>query len=744
MDRELLVEIGTEELPAAWLPGLILQVGDQLAKRLAEARLDVAAPVESYGTPRRLAARVARVAERQTDLDDVITGPAVAAAFSADGQPTKAAEGFARKHGVEVAALERVDTARGAYLAVRTRQRGRAAVDALPDVLAATLRDLTFPKPMRWDAWLDDGHGELLFGRPIRWLLFLYGGRVVPFVIRRTEAVQSSVVQEIRSEAVTYGHRFLATSGRAGRAVKVRNFDDYRARLGENFVLLDRQERRDRIARDLDLHAERLGGRVSRAAAQAGLLQEVPDLVEYPSVVAGTFAPAFLSLPEEVLTTTLIHHQHYFPVVSPLGHLLPAFLAVVNTSSEHAKTIARNAERVVTARLRDARFFFDADRARPLDARLGDLDHVLFHKRVGTYRAKADRVSRLAGWITEQVFDAPGAAIHAARAGLLAKADLTTDLVKELTELQGTMGGIYAREAGEAEEVWRAITNHYLPTSVDADSAPSRADLGPAAVTWAAVALADKVDTVVSLFAAGERPTGTRDPFGLRRSGHGILRLLVDLPELTGLDVPVALPEVLRRARITPEATGTTAGAPGADGGLGEAESFLLDRLRYLFQQRGFTYDEINAVAGSKAGLAARPLDSRRRLEALRAVRGSADFEALAVAFKRVKNLARELTGTPEEATGRLVEPAERLLVGELASRSGAIRAAAGRVDYVSAFRLASAFRPVVDRFFTDIFVMVDDRSLRAERLSLVWRLHDLLLELADISEIAPRSEEGA
>ena len=288
MDRELLIEIGCEEIPASWLPALTRQVATRLDARLAEARLETDARAESYSTPRRLTARVAKLAERQTDHEEVVTGPPVSAAFKPDGGPTPAAIGFARKYGVEVDALERSETAKGTYLAYRVRQRGKATVDVLADVMGGLLRDLTFPKQMRWDAYLEDDKGELVFARPIRWLILLYGGRVVPFVIRRTESAQGPLVQDIRSGPNTYGHRFLTTSGRAGRAIKVKTFDDYQARLLENFVILDRGERESKIRRELETHARRLGGRVSGlVAAQSSLLQEVPDLVEYPSVIAG-------------------------------------------------------------------------------------------------------------------------------------------------------------------------------------------------------------------------------------------------------------------------------------------------------------------------------------------------------------------------------------------------------------------------------------------------------------------------
>jgi glycyl-tRNA synthetase beta chain len=593
---------------------------------------------------------------------------------------------------------------------------------------------------MHWDAMLDDGRGELLFGRPIRWILFLYGGRVVPFVIGRMEAAQSGLVQDVRSAAVTFGHRFLATSGRAGRAIKVRSFDEYKSKLLENFVILEREERHAKIARELDAHARRLGGRVgSGGSAPSRLLSEVPDLVEYPGVVAGTFAAEFLELPEEVLATTMIHHQHFFPVTNDAGRLLPAFLAVVNTQPDNTRTIPRNLERVLVARLRDARFFWDADRRVGLEARLPRLDTVLFHKRLGSYRAKADRIEALAGWLAAEIFGATEETVaHARVAGRLAKADLATDLVREFTELQGTMGGIYAREDGQPESVWRAIYHHYLPQAVEADAPPSPADLKGAAVTWAAVSVADKLDTLAGSFAAGERPTGTRDPYGLRRQAHGLMRTLIDLPELTGLDVALPLDRMIDQARASVQVTGAPDADP--DAWRGALHAFLLDRLRYVFEQRGFAYDELNAVLG-RCSTAPDPLDTRRRLEALRQVRSSADFQALAVAFKRVKNLSRELKTAPPSRLDRLSEPAEVALLADYESRATAIRSAVAARQYDQAFRIASGFRPFVDRFFTDIFVMVDDEGLKNQRLALLRRLHELLLELADISEIIPHTE---
>ncbi len=732
MDRELLIELGVEEMPATWLPGLNRQLADRLAARLTEFRIAPSAPIETYSTPRRLTARVAGIAERQEDLDETVSGPPVSAALGKDGAPTPAALGFAKKQGVPFEQLTRVQTPKGEYLAFQKHVRGRAAADTLPDLVAGLLRDLSFPKQMHWDATLDDGRGELLFGRPIRWLLLLYGGRVVPFTIGRASNASGPTVLEVESGALTYGHRFLATSGRAGRSIKVRSFDEYQAKLAEHFVVLDHADRRDRIARDLENHARRLGGRV-QLKEHAALVEEVADLVEFPGVVAGFYPAIFLELPAEVLATTLVHHQHYFPVVDDSGKLKEAFLAVVNTRPADERLIAKNAERVVIARLRDAKFFWDADRKTALASRLERLHTVLFHKKLGSYRDKAERIEALARWIAADVFGQAGAADHAATAARLAKADLTTDMVFEFPELQGTMGGIYAREEGQPEEVWKAIYNQYLPIGVEADAPPSKTKLGTAAVTWGAVSLADKLDTVAGLTRAGEKATGSRDPFGLRRQMHGIVRILMDLPDLTGVDREVSIRALADRAA---GAIPAVAGAWDSDAML----AFANERVRYALEQRGFG---IEVVRGATSGAAdVSPLRARRVAEALQSLRASADFQALAVLFKRVKNIARELKEAVAPDRAALVEPAEQALLAELDARRPRVQQASARADYKQALSEIAGLRPAVDRFFTEVFVMADDARLRTARLALMADLRDLILSLADISEIVPQTEQ--
>jgi glycyl-tRNA synthetase beta chain len=726
MDRELILEIGCEEIPAGWLPALTNQIGEIVGAQLRAHRLPPESPVETYSTPRRLTVRIVRIPERQNDLEELVNGPPVSASFKPDGSPTPAAAGFASKQGVDVGALERVQTPKGEYLAFRKRQRGKATVDVLPDVLRDSLRSVQFPKAMRWDAMLDDGRGELLFGRPIRWILYLYGGRVVPFTIARTAAAQTSQVQEVSTGAVTYGHRFLTTSGRAGRAIKVRSFDEYRARLLENFVILERAERHNKIARELDAKAQRLQGRVSRTVNhETGLLLEVPDLVEYPSVVAGTFAPEFLELPEEVLTTTLIHHQHYFPVEGDDGTLKNAFLAVINTEPDNERTIARNAERVVSARLRDARFFWEADRKIPLESRIDRLGTLLFHKKLGTYKEKAERIEQLAAWIAAAALGADAATARlAGTAARLAKADLATDMVREFTELQGTMGGVYARVEGQPEDVWKAIYFHYLPIGVEADAPPTRAQLGRAAVTWAAVSLADKLDTIVGLFAAGEKPTGSRDPYGLRRAAQGVVSILAGTPSIKPI------------SDLVNAAHDAYGGREVANAAWREAVfEFLKEREAYLLERRGYEPGEVAAVADFWEF----PVTALRRVEAVAKYRSSPEFRALGQLFKRVKNITKDSTHveTPlSELRARLKDPAEIALADEIALRMPRIADALGQEAYADVMREIVAFVQPVDRFFTDVMVMVDDLPLREARIALLWTLKEWILRFADPSAI--------
>ena len=725
MERELFLEIGLEELPASWLPGLNVQLAEKMKAQLATVNLKYTGTIEAFSTPRRLAVVVPQLADRQEDRDEKLMGPPVSAALTPDGQPTPALIGFAKKNNVDIGAMTQEDTPKGRYFTLQRQIRGKATVDVVPDMLGALLRELAFPKMMHWDAELGDGKGELLFGRPIRWLLYLYGGRVVPFTINRLPlAAVSSRVHEITTGAMTYGHRFLATSGRAGRAIKVRSFDEYKKKLAEQFVLISRAERHDRIRRELEGAARKLGGHVLiKGLPQAEVLvEEVPDLIEYPTVVAGSFSPSFLELPAEVLTTTLIHHQHYFPVTDSSGRLLPHFLAVTNTQAGNDRAIATNAERVVTARLRDARFFWDSDRtfaaakdeaatdaaAKGLEARLPRLETVLFHKALGSYGEKAKRVEALARWIAKDVLKESDPIVeYAARAARLCKADLATDMVGEFPELQGVMGGVYARAAGEPDEVWKAIYHHYAPVGVEADAPPTAAQLGAAKSTWAAVSLADKLDTLIGLFKAGEKPTGSRDPFGMRRAAQGVMKVLADMDTL---GLPMVDPRVLLR-----QAAENMGGADTA-----AVSEFLEERWVHLLEKRGF-----GRVARVVKQDWTSPVTGLRKADALtqELARAGSELPALAELYKRVCNITKGVEPTRELAEIRthLKEPAELALADAMA--------AAGD-DFVK-------LRAPVAKFFEDVMVMVDDAALKDARLGMLARLRVAIQQgVGDLSQL--------
>lgn len=738
--RELLIEIGCEEMPASWLPGLTSQLRTRFAAGLDEARLHYRESIRAFTAPRRLVLFVKNLADRQSEVDETITGPPVSAGFDKDGNPTKAAIGFARKLNVDVENLRRVETEKGEYIVHRRRQRGEMTKAVLGGVLTSTLRALSFPKAMRWDAILDDGRGEFVFGRPIRWIVFLYGGKIVPFEIGRTIAAGVRSVSSIKAGRVTYGHRFFSRNGKAGQPIRVDTFSEYQRSLKSAYVLIDREERKKRIERKLDDCATKVGGRVADLGNRSTLAVEIPDLVEYPAVVTGRFPGEFLSLPDEVLTTTMIHHQHYFPIVNHANRLMEFFLAVTNTPRDNVARIARNAERVLVARLRDARFFWDADRKVPLDDRLDRLETLTFHKRLGSYRRKVERVSVMAEWIARDVFEQAGAAADARRAGELSKADLATEMVGEFPELQGVMGGVYAREQGEPETVWKAIYFHYLPIGVGVDAPPLRNQLGSAAVTWASVSLADKLDTIIGLFGAGEKPTGSRDPLGIRRQAQGMLRVLVDLPELTGVDTRITIGKVRRFAHEMHDDISEETSAREA--------SFLIDRLRYIFEERGYDARNIKAVTHQPVD-EIRPLDVRRKLEALPEFAGTPEFLALAMVFKRVKNITRELRGdvgagsglNGESLNSLLSEPAERALLGELKARQSVIEAAVRTgTGFREAFAEASRIGPAVDRFFADVLVMADDARLRHARLHLMQQVEEVILQLADVSELVDQN----
>jgi glycyl-tRNA synthetase beta chain len=719
---EFLLEVGFEEMPAPWLEGL----GEQartLCERLAGEHHLEPAGVQSFFTPRRLVV-AAQVVARQGDREERVWGPSLKVARGADGAWSNAANGFARKVGTTPDALDVSAKDPGVpddlYLSFVKRTAGRASAEVLATVVAALLRGLAFPKRMSWDAWLDDGKGAFPFGRPIRWLVALLDGAVVPFAIRELVAGRPGG-PVVESADRTFGHRFLPRDSNE-RSVVVRSLADLREGLRKHFVLLEPHERARRVAEQLVKHN---GGPV---ADDHGLAAEWRDLVEYPTVLAGSVPAEFRSLPTEVLETVLVHHQKYVPL--PANGQVERFAAVTNGDGGNADAVVRNMERVVVARLRDAAFFWAEDRRQELDERwVGRLAGVTFHRDLGTYQDKASRLQSFVKALASEGFlpSVQGAAA-ASRAALLCKADLVTQMVREFPELQGVMGGLYLRASGEHEEVAQAVYWHYHPVSLEEGSAPAPAFAGSETTVFAAVSLADKLDTLVGYFGLGLVPTGSSDPFGLRRAAQGVVRVLLDF-------WPASAPRPSLRRLVAHAAQGF-AGAGTLKRKREEVqhdvEGFLLDRLRYVLVARGFPGDEVEAVLAAREPDALDdPHEAWLRLRALHRVRSEAseDFAHLAVAFKRAKNILGDEEPPPvvpslfqEDAEGGL----HRAVSGLLGADGG----------YEARLRSLAGLRAPVDRFFDDVLVMADDPQVRANRLGLLASAVALFYRIADISRL--------
>jgi glycyl-tRNA synthetase beta chain len=738
---ELLVEIGFEEMPAPWLPGLAEQLRARFLEAAGREFVEAKDAAVLY-TPRRLVLR-ADVPARQPDREEPVWGPALKVAKDAAGKWTGAAQGFAKKNSVTVEALgEGVkDAAKPGerHLLYVRRVAGRPTAEVLPGLLAGVLRALTFPKRMSWDAWLDDGRGAFPFGRPIRWLVLLLDGAVVPFAIHAlTGGAKGSVAVE--SGRATRGHRFLP-KGSGGRPVEVGSLADLERVLRERFVILDPAERTARID----------GGLASAGGAfdDHGLREEWRDLVEYPTVVVGEVPPEFRSLPPEVLETVLVHHQKSISLRDERG-AIARFAAITNGDGVAAAEIVRGMERVVVARLRDAAFFLAEDRKRPLRDRVDDLAGVTFHQGLGTYKDKAERLEKLARAMAELGLLDEAQDRAAAEAARLAKADLTTLMVREFPELQGVMGGIYLAGEGASEEVATAVRWHYQPIVVEPEAEPAAAFAGQdgKARVFAAVALADKLDTLAGYFGLGESPTGSRDPYGLRRAGQGAVRAVLDFwrPK-AGEKVPDL--EALVAAAIG----GYSSLKLPSDATARNLAGFLLDRLEYVLRARGFSADEVSAVVtapdsdgGAPAGKdLARPLRSRaladpidvlRRVEALQRVRREVpeDFAALAEAFKRAKNILAQQAPAAAVDPGLFEADAERAL---FEAASGLANAAG---SYEDRLRGLASLRAPVGRFFDDVLVMAEDARVRANRLALLDLSLSLFYRIADISNLGGTS----
>lgn len=677
---ELLVELGCEDLPARFVQPLAEAFGAGIAGGLDERAVAHGA-VRTFATPRRIAVLIADVAARQPDRDIERKGPRLQAALK-DGQPTPAGLGFAKSCGVEFAQLAQED----GQLVFRSRQKGRAAAELLPEILEQTLKtmDALVPKRMRW------GDGDETFVRPVQWLLALLGPRVVP--LQRFGHAAG---------ATTYGHRFHAP-----KALKLKSPADYEGRLRAARVVADFGARRAQIRGQIEAEARRLKG---TARITEALLDEVTALVEWPAVISGRMEARFLALPPEVVIATIETNQRYFPVFGADGKLLPAFITVANIESKDAAQVVIGNERVVRPRLTDALFFWDQDRKRPLADFAPELDRVTFQKDLGSIGDKARRVTQLASHIAATI----GAdAATVARAAALAKADLVTRMVFEFPELQGVMGGYYAVAAGEGAAVAQAIREHYLP-------AQSGSAI-PASAAGRVVALADKLDTLAGIFAIGQKPSASKDPYALRRAALGALRICLEAP------LALDLRELLRRALEAQPAGQRDARL------LGELWEFVLERLRGLLAEQGVAVEVFNAVAATGTAV---PADFAARVAAVRAFLEMQESAQLSAAHKRIRNLLKQAgEGAGEVQPAQLREPAEQGLYEALTRLDGQVHGAAQQADYAGGLKRLAQLQQPVDAFFEQVMVMAPEHDLRANRVALLRRLDQLCRRIADLS----------
>ena len=693
MVAELLVEIGCEEIPARFLPAASQQLKQNIQRVLTDHSLGFE-EIDAYSTPRRLIVHASGVAASQPARSQVITGPPMAIAFDRDGRPAAAALGFARKNQVEVEALSQVETKKGSYLAYRKQVPGRGAKDILAEEIPNAIKGLDLPKSMRWEA------SRFLFLRPIRWILCLFGGEVVPVQLA-----------SVRAADRTYGHRILA----GNREAVVTKFADYRQKLREADVEIDSMKRLGTIQAGLAAAAQGQGGHL---VEDRRLLQAVAHLSEHPSVVCGDFDPEFLNLPAEVLITVMREHQKYFSLRDRQGKLLPKFLAVVDSDEAYSPQVQAGHERVLRARLSDAAFFWESDLKISLQDRMGLLKKITYQRNLGTLYDKTLRIKALSKFMVEGL-QQPELLAPVQQAAELCKTDLTTEMVREFSNLQGIMGGLYGRAQGIEAGVSEAIYDHYLPVASE--------DGVPRGLAGAVVAMADKLDTLAGAFCLGLAPTGSRDPLGLRRQAMGLLRILL----VKELDLSCqgmlskAYEGVCSFADRSLEETSRTFG------------NFLKDRMRFLYREQGFRYDEINAVLEVCWD---NPVESRKRLAAIAGMRESADFQSLATSFKRIKNILLKAEVDPQAAfaidPARFATPEEHLLHRQVVTADQGISGALREGRHEAALGMMASLRPAVDSFFDRVLVMDEDPGLRRNRLALLTFLLQTFLKVADVSEM--------
>jgi len=684
-EKTFLVEIGTEELP----PKALRSLAESFAANVT-AELDAAGlahgEVKWFAAPRRLALKIANLAASQPDREVEKRGPAVSAAFDASGNPSKAAEGWARGCGITVDQADRLVTDKGEWLVYRAHVKGESAQALLPNMITTSLAKLPIPKLMRW------GASDVQFVRPVHTVTLLLGDELIP-----------ATILGIESARVIRGHRFMGEP-----EFTIDNADQYpQILLERGKVLADYDARKAKIKEDAEAAARQIGG---NADLSDSLLEEVTSLVEWPVVLTAKFEEKFLAVPAEALVYTMKGDQKYFPVYGNDGKLLPNFIFVANIESKDPIQIISGNEKVVRPRLADAEFFFNSDRKKRLEDHLPRLETVLFQKELGTLRDKTDRIQTLSGWIAGQT----GADVnHATRAGLLSKCDLMTNMVFEFTDTQGVMGMHYARHDGEAEDVAVALNEQYQPRFAG-DALPSN----PVAC---AVAIADKMDTLAGIFGIGQHPKGDKDPFALRRAALGVLRIIVEknLP----LDLQTLTEEAVRLygSKLT--------NANVVD----DVIDFMLGRFRAWYQEEGYTVDTIQAVLARRP---TRPADFDARMKAVSHFRTLDEAAALAAANKRVSNILAKSDETLNESVQAAVlkDDAEIRLAMQVSVMRDKLQPLFAEGRYQDALIELASLREPVDEFFEKVMVNAEDREVRINRLTLLAKLRELFLQVADIS----------
>lgn len=693
---EFLLEVRAEEIPARMLEPGVRELSTRLFEELM-ARAIGPSEIETGFTPRRLVLILNGLPEREPDREEAVMGPPVRAAFGPDGAPTQALLGFAKRTGLEPDQLTRVQTDKGEYLAASKKIAGRPTGEVLAELVPRILAGIAWPKTMRW------GRGTGPWVRPIHGIVALLDGEVVPFELFGIAAGRT-----------TAGHPILSP-----QAFEVAGAEDYRSRIAALGLEVRPEVRYATLGAAMRQRAEALGGRLVEDPV---LLQKLAAICEIPGVMEGSFEERFLGLPAEVLATSLRDHQSALTVeaIGVSGRLLPCFLTVMDRADDPAGRARSGNEWVVAARLADAQFFYDEDRKVGLARRCAQLDRLAFHERLGSYAAKADRVEALAERICDQLgwSEERPDALAAAR---LLKADLATDMVKEFTSLQGQVGGIYAREEGHSEAVWQAVYDQYLPASTE--------DALPRGRVGRVVGLADRLDTLVGIFGLGLVPTGSKDPFGLRRAAQGAVRIALE----GGMAVDF---EALARAAV---ALFGDKLKRQADEILDDLRPFLDDRVRYILGLAGYAHDEIEAALA--AGSSDLP-DLQRRVDALHRVRGEANFLTVVQAAKRIANITKGAEHGGFDAA-LFVEPAEKDLAAAFETLRAEIDDAASAGDYDRCLRRVVDLAPVLDRFFVEVLVMAEDEAVRRNRLALLQAIGRSVSRTAKLSEVVVDKAEG-